>query len=136
MFFHKTIIAGDTSAREQKSIRYCTRVFSNFVKGRINFRVWCAFMLSAAIFEFEFFTTYCRCSFTSLTRYTCYMYTIDSFKYNFCFVKKNLSHWSIDPGSYHYSSKLVFILHRHTLWNNRWFEFEITKIYRIDYFSL
>ena len=74
MFFHKTIIAGDTSAREQKSIRYCTRVFSNFVKGRINFRVWCAFMLSAAIFEFEFFTTYCRCSFTSYLHAIQYMY--------------------------------------------------------------
>ena len=135
MFFHKTIIAGDTSAREQKSIRYCTRVFSNFVKGRINFRVWCAFMLSAAIFEFEFFTTYCRCSFTSLTRYTCYMYTIDSFKYNFCFVKKkpiSLINWSWLLTLFKY--KLVYILK--TLCNNRWFEFEITKIYRIDYFSL
>ena len=55
LFLHKTIIVGDNSVREQGSIRYCTtRVFSYFVKGRINFRVWCAFMLSLTIFEFEF----------------------------------------------------------------------------------
>ena len=59
LFLHKTIIVGDNSVREQGSIRYCTtRVFSYFVKGRINFRVWCAFMLSLTIFEFEFFTTF------------------------------------------------------------------------------
>ena len=43
-FKKKTIIVGDTSAREQKSIRYCTRVFSYFVKGRINFQVWCVLL--------------------------------------------------------------------------------------------